>query len=218
MKKLNKSSILSLLCAVVMILSLCMIPGVKSEAAAKAPSIDKSILIFRNTYYRDLKIKNSKKGDLVKNVITKDYHIISAYGFEELNDAIWVSTMDTSKVGTTKVLFDVIRGKKTYKLSMKVKVVPYVCPMKSAKIGKTNVKKSITNSNAALLKKNCSGKLSIKMKKGWTITKMYQVVNGKSVKLKNNKKVNTKKGRIYITVKNKNANQIENLSLSADDQ
>ena len=95
---------------------------------------------------------------------------------------------------------------------MKVNVIPYTCPMQSAKIGKTNVKKAITNTADAFLKKNCSGKLSIKMKKGWTITEISQFVNGKSVKLK---KVSTKKGRIFITVKNKKTNQIEALSLAA---
>ena len=98
---------------------------------------------------------------------------------------------------------------------MKVNVIPYTCPMQSAKIGKTNVKKAITNTADAFLKKNCSGKLSIKMKKGWTITEISQFVNGKSVKLKNNKKVSTKKGRIFITVKNKKTNQIEALNLAA---
>ena len=58
-------------------------------------------------------------------------------------------------------------------------------------------------------------RLSIKMKKGWTITEISQFVNGKSVKLKNNKKVSTKKGRIFITVKNKKTNQIEALNLAA---
>lgn len=53
------------------------------------------------------------------------------------------------------------------------------------------------------------------MKKGWTITEISQFVNGKSVKLKNNKKVSTKKGRIFITVKNKKTNQIEALNLAA---
>lgn len=47
MKRINKSSVLSLFCAFVMLLSLCLIPGVKSEAAAKAPAIDKSIDMFR---------------------------------------------------------------------------------------------------------------------------------------------------------------------------
>lgn len=99
---------------------------------------------------------------------------------------------------------------------MKVKVISFVSPMQSAKIGKTNVKKAITNTADALLKKNCSGKLTIKMKKGWTITEIYQFgATGKSIKLKNNKKVNTSKGRIFITVKNKKANQIELLSLAA---
>lgn len=125
------------------------------------------------------------------------------------------SALNVSKTGSTKVYVKVQRGKKTYKLSMKVNVIPYTCPMQSAKIGKTNVKKAITNTADAFLKKNCSGKLSIKMKKGWTITEISQFVNGKSVKLKNNKKVSTKKGRIFITVKNKKTNQIEALSLAA---
>ena len=133
----------------------------------------------------------------------------------ERSDEIMISALNVSKTGSTKVYVKVQRGKKTYKLSMKVNVIPYTCPMQSAKIGKTNVKKAITNTADAFLKKNCSGKLSIKMKKGWTITEISQFVNGKSVKLKNNKKVSTKKGRIFITAKNKKTNQIEALSLAA---
>ena len=99
---------------------------------------------------------------------------------------------------------------------MKVKVISFVSPIQSAKVGKKNVKKAITNTADALLKKNCSGKLTIKMKKGWTVTEIHQFgATGKSIKLKNNKKVNTSKGRIFITVKNKKANQIELLSLAA---
>lgn len=218
MKKINKSSILSLICATVMMFSLCLIPGVKSEAAAKAPTIDKSIVMFRNSYNRTIRIKNMKKGDVITKAVPKgnDYSIVSAYTSDERYNEIWVNTFNSSKSGTTKVLVNVKRGKKTYKLSMKVKVISFVSPMQSAKIGKTNVKKAITNTADALLKKNCSGKLTIKMKKGWTITEIYQFgATGKSIKLKNNKKVNTSKGRIFITVKNKKANQIELLSLAA---
>ena len=212
MKKINKSSILSLICAAVMMFSLCLIPGVKSEAAAKAPTIDKSIVMFRNSYNRTIRIKNITKAVPKGN----DYSIVSAYTSDERYNEIWVNTFNSSKSGTTKVLVNVKRGKKTYKLSMKVKVISFVSPMQSAKIGKTNVKKAITNTADALLKKNCSGKLTIKMKKGWTITEIYQFgATGKSIKLKNNKKVNTSKGRIFITVKNKKANQIELLSLAA---
>lgn len=218
MKRINKSSVLSLFCAFVMLLSLCLIPGVKSEAAAKAPAIDKSIVMFRNSYNRTIRIKNMKKGDVITKAVPKgnDYSIVSAYTSDERYNEIWVNTFNSSKSGTTKVLVNVKRGKKTYKLSMKVKVISFVSPMQSAKIGKTNVKKAITNTADALLKKNCSGKLTIKMKKGWTITEIYQFgATGKSIKLKNNKKVNTSKGRIFITVKNKKANQIELLSLAA---
>lgn len=201
-----------------MMFSLCLIPGVKSEAAAKAPTIDKSIVMFRNSYNRTIRIKNMKKGDVITKAVPKgnDYSIVSAYTSDERYNEIWVNTFNSSKSGTTKVLVNVKRGKKTYKLSMKVKVISFVSPMQSAKIGKTNVKKAITNTADALLKKNCSGKLTIKMKKGWTITEIYQFgATGKSIKLKNNKKVNTSKGRIFITVKNKKANQIELLSLAA---
>lgn len=197
MKKINKSSILSLICAAVMMFSLCLIPGVKSEAAAKAPTIDKSIVMFRNSYNRTIRIKNMKKGDVITKAVPKgnDYSIVSAYTSDECYNEIWVNTFNSSKSGTTKVLVNVKRGKKTYKLSMKVKVISFVSPMQSAKIGKTNVKKAITNTADALLKKNCSGKLTIKMKKGWTITEIYQFgATGKSIKLKNNKKVNTSNG------------------------
>ena len=71
MKRINKSSVLSLFCAFVMLLSLCLIPSVKSEAAAKAPAIDKSIVMFRNSYNRTIRIKNMKKGDVItKAMIT----------------------------------------------------------------------------------------------------------------------------------------------------
>lgn len=216
MKKLNKSSILSLLCAVVMLFSLCMIPGVKSEAAAKAPTIDKSIVMFRNSYNRTIRIKNMKKGDVITKAVPKgnDYSIVSAYTSDERYNEIWVNTFNSSKSGTTKVLVNVKRGKKTYKLSMKVKVVSFISPIQSAKVGKKNVKKYISNIPMGQLNKDCSGKLSIKMKKGWTIQKIVQDVNGKNKKIKNNAKVNTANGAIIITVKNAKLNQIENLRLA----
>lgn len=216
MKRINKSSILSLLCALVMLFSLCLIPGVKSEAAAKAPTIDKSIVMFRNSYNRTIRIKNMKKGDIITKVIPKgnDYSIVNAYDSDERYDEILVNTFNSLKCGTTKVLVNVKRGKKTYKLSMKVKVVSFSSPIQSAKVGKKDVKKYISNVPMGQLKKNCSGKLSIKMKKGWKIVKITQTVNGKAKKIKNNKTVNTAKGAILITVKNAKLNQIEELKLS----
>ena len=85
---------------------------------------------------------------------------------------------------------------------------------KSAGHLKKNVKKYISNVPYGLLKKDCSGKLSIKMKKGWKIQKIEQTVNGKTKKIKNNKKINTAKGAILITVKNAKLNQIEELKLA----
>ena len=44
------------------------------------------------------------------------------------------------------------------------------------------------------LKRIVPAKLTIKMKKGWTVTEIHQFgATGKSIKLKNNKKVNTSK-------------------------
>ena len=85
MKRINKSSVLSLFCAFVMLLSLCLIPSVKSEAAAKAPAIDKSIVMFRNSYNRTIRIKNMKKGDVITKAVPKgnDYSIVSAYTSDE---------------------------------------------------------------------------------------------------------------------------------------
>ena len=214
MKKFRKS-ILSFLFTAAILLSLCLVSGVNSEAASKKPSIAKSMTIFQDSGTRIIGIDNMKKGDQITKVYPKNnnYKAIGVWPGNRY-DEITLNALSVSKPGNTKVFVNVKRGSKTYKLSMKVKVLPYTCPMQSAKIGKINVKKAITNTADALLKKNCSGKLSIKMKKGWTITEIYQFVNGKPVKIKNNKKVNTQKGRIFITVKNKKANQIEGLSLA----
>ena len=154
MKRLNKSSISSLICAIVMLFSLCMILGVKSEAAAKKPSITKSVTIFRNSGTRIIGVDNMKKGDKITKVYPKnnDYNAIGAWTGER-SDEIMISALNVSKTGSTKVYVKVQRGKKTYKLSMKVNVIPYTCPMQSAKIGKTNVKKAITNTADAFLKK-----------------------------------------------------------------
>ena len=216
MKKINKSSVLSLLCAVVMLFSLCLIPGVKSEAAAKAPTIDKSIVMFRNSDNRTIRIKNMKKGYVITKAVPKgnDYSIVSAYTSDDRYDEILVNTFNSSKSGTTKVYVNVKRGKKIYKLSMKVKVVSFTSPIHTAKVGKKNVKKYISNVPMGLLNKNCSGKLSIKMKKGWKIVKITQTINGKTKKIKNNKGVNTAKGAILITVKNAKLNQVEKLKLA----
>ena len=161
-------------------------------------------------------INSLKKGDVITKAVPKgnDYSIVSAYTSDEHYNEILVNTFNSSKSGTTKVLVNVKRGKKTYKLSMKVKVISFASPIQSAKVGKKNVKKYISNVPYGLLKKDCSGKLSIKMKKGWKIQKIEQTVNGKTKKIKNNKKINTAKGAILITVKNAKLNQIEELKLA----
>ena len=101
MKRINKSSVLSLFCAFVMLLSLCLIPSVKSEAAAKAPAIDKSIVMFRNSYNRTIRIKNMKKGDVITKAVPKgnDYSIVSAYTSDEHYNEILVNTFNSSKSG-----------------------------------------------------------------------------------------------------------------------
>ena len=105
MKRINKSSVLSLFCAFVMLLSLCLIPGVKSEAAAKAPAIDKSIVMFRNSYNRTIRIKNMKKGDVITKAVPKgnDYSIVSAYTSDEHYNEILVNTFNSSKSDHTAI-------------------------------------------------------------------------------------------------------------------
>lgn len=214
MRKINKSSVMSLVCAVVLALSLCFVPGTDAKAAAKKPSITKSVTIFRNSGTRVIVVNNMKKTDKIIKVMPKnnDYNAIGAWRGER-RDEIVISALNVTKTGDTKVYVHVRRGKTVYKLTMKVKVLKYSNPIASAKIGRTNVRGSISNVMAASLKKDCSGKFSIKAKKGWTITEMSQNTSKGVVKIKNNKTVSTKKGMIFITVKNKKLNQIELLFL-----
>lgn len=69
-----------------------------------------------------------KKGDKITKVYPKnnDYNAIGAWTGER-SDEIMISALNVSKTGSTKVYVKVQRGKKTYKLSMKVNVIPYTC-------------------------------------------------------------------------------------------
>ena len=104
-----------------------------------------------------------KKGDVITKAVPKgnDYSIVSAYTSDEHYNEILVNTFNSSKSGTTKVLVNVKRGKKTYKLSMKVKVISFASPIQSAKVGKKNVKKYISMEK---LKKSKIIKKSIQQK------------------------------------------------------
>ena len=126
------------------------------------------------------------------------------------------------KAGTTTItLVATPKGSKeeqTYKI--KVVAEKYVNPLKTFKIGKKNYVKGLNKSEVCIKNtKKISGKLVVKAKKGWKITKIQKTgYNIKPKKIKNGKKV-TITGKIpqavLVTVKNKKTGQVLKVRVGA---
>lgn len=118
------------------------------------------------------------------------------------------------KAGTATISFDLKYNGKTYHYSQKIKVVNYENPFKTLKIGKTNYASQFNKKCYANAKRVSKQKLSISLKKNWTIKKMkiisstrkntyIPVSYTKGTTVKNGQKITASKKILGIELKNK---------------
>ena len=119
------------------------------------------------------------------------------------------------KAGTVKVTQTYIDNSGKHVTYETFKTVPYKSPVKSLKIGKTDLTEKVKNSYN-FTGKSFSGKVSFKLNKGWKFDRMYkfktsQLYNPSKLKqigLKKNKAFKLRKGeRLVIMFKKSNTTQ-----------
>ena len=125
--------------------------------------------------------------------------IVKAYNGEVAVQIIF------KRVGTTTVSFKLKRGERIYSYKSKVLSMKYSNPFKSFTIGKKDIKAKLDKSPKCKVRINTTKKqlLSIKLKKGWTLS-MLTLNRGDNMKdIKNNTKLNFKKSRIIAFLEDK---------------
>ena len=167
----------------------------------------KEYLMYRNDKAVKVEVSNSA----IASASFKNYKIPEGYRA--------CISLKFKKAGTVKVTYTYISNStgKQNVWNQTFKTVPYKSPVKSLKIGKTDLTKKVKNSYN-FTGKSFSGKVSFKLNKGWKLDRMYKFkssqlikTNGKNIKditLKKNKAFKLRKGeRLVITFKKGNTTQ-----------
>ncbi|MBQ9015095.1 MAG: hypothetical protein IJ109_03145 [Firmicutes bacterium] len=120
----------------------------------------------------------------------------------------------SKKPGTTTLTFQAkdANAENYVTKTVKVKVVKFVNPAKTFKIGSKNYAKKYNGKPYYNIKKKVSGKVNVKAKKGWKVDSIYfyDESKGKSKKIKNGKKVTFDKfDGVQVCFKKKGKNLYE---------
>lgn len=165
--------ILSAVVALVMVIMPASLE-VNADGSGRYVPYSKNVTVYKfadkydNYYYMDLgkKAANAKK-ITVKSSKKKVLAEIDPYGSELFFRA--------NKTGKTELTIKVTKKSgtvKKYKINVRVK--KYESPIKSIKIGKSSYTKKLGNKTTLNFKiSGKSAKLSVKLKKGWKISKVY---------------------------------------------
>lgn len=210
-KQLTK--ILSMMLVFVMVM--CLVPPVEAMASSKPhypinstyryypkdKAANKTSHAFGN-YNTNHKITNLKSSNKKVATISKNYRNNYTY----LN-------VTTKRAGKTTISFSVKIGSKTYKYKSTITVTKYTPPLKSIKIGSTNLSSRFNKNDTHNLggKKTYKGKINIKLNKNWKIVSInFFTANGKLKKLKNKDSVTLKKNcDLFVNCYNKKTNKWE---------
>lgn len=222
MKRTVKNVLVSMMACFMLFFALPMMAEAKT-VVPKVPS--KTTLVYLGNYIVDKsqpiyfsnqsKLAGQKLSIKANSIKSSNSKVVSRYKYAiSYNDCPYVTI---SKPGTATVSFKVKTGGKTYNLKTKVTVVKYTNPVKTLKVGKTNYASKFKKSNGyGLTKKDAkSGKLQIKTKANWKITKIkiIDANTGAAVSAKNNTVVDLNGKWLEITFKNTKTKAVESLTL-----
>ena len=204
----------------VLVMVMCLVPPVEAAASTKKPYYP-TTLHYRyypknkaaskqswsfGSYKTNYKITNLKSSNKKVATVSKTYKD----NFTKLN-------LTMKKAGTTTISFNVKIGSKTHKYKTKLTVTKYTPPLKSLKIGSTNLTSKTNKIDTINLggKKTYKGKLNISLKKGWEIYSInFFNTKGTMSKKKNKGSVTLKKGcDLFINCRNPKTRQWETIHI-----
>ena len=217
MKKLL-TKILSM--AIVFVMVMCLVPPMEAKAASKPEFSTTHYLRYypkdkasnKNSYYfgdwgKNYKIASIKSSNPKVATLSKTYKDKSTF-----------LILTTKKAGTTTITFKAKIGSKYQKYKTKVTVTKYTSPLKSFKIGGTNLTSRSNKVDVFNLggKKTVKGKLALKLNKNWEITSVNFVNANNKWKWNMNKKgtVTLKKNcQLFINCRNKKTGARETIDV-----
>ena len=213
-----KKSILSILSAILLLTMLLGIMPANAFAEDQVtPNSKKRIIyvpfsFFCNKESKEFCLYSSGKTDEVKVSNSSVASASFKNGKQGYGTCVSIKFKKAGTVTVTKISIGNTRKHVNYTT---FKTVPYKSPVKSLKIGKTDLTKMVKNSYN-FTGKSFSGKVSFKLNKGWKFDRMYkfktsQLYNPSKLKqigLKKNKAFKLRKGeRLVITFKKGNTTQ-----------
>lgn len=200
--------------ALALILALVLCLPVPQRAVAAKKKNKKPVITLHScsnylipTYenYGIGKVSGLKK-DAVVTVTSSDDTICTAE-YDAKSKTIYAHAL---KPGTVTIKCTVTQGGKTYEKKCKYKILQYKNPLKSLKIGGKNYNSAFDSATDFMLK-GVKGKqkISVKVGKGYKLSRIYTYKKGEQVAIKNGSKINlSKTTAFYIEIKNKKKNTI----------
>ncbi len=179
-----------------LLLAICMITffnPTKVEAAAAPRFYLQKMNIFKyparpiGSWNQGFDIQNMQKKDKVTRCTSSNPKVLSVEAVKDEEGYYYIS-VDPRKAGTVTLKCNIKRGKKTYKISTKVRVIKYKTPLSKFSIGKNSVLSTLKKDGHHNFENDTfKGKLSIKAASGWKITGIWleNYENGKNKKIKN---------------------------------
>lgn len=130
---------------------------------------------------------------------------IATVKYDKAEKTIWVTA---KKPGKVTVTCTVKQDGKKYITKCKYTVLKYTNPLSKLKLGNKSYKSKYNkNTEYEIPVSKKKQTLSVKVKKGYEITDIYGIKNGKMKDIKNNSKIQTSKfDVIYIRIQDKNGN------------
>lgn len=199
---------LLLICAICLSSITCASAETKKTKKTKKPVITlnscSNYLIPTYENYGIGSISGLKKSAVV--TVTSSDETVCTVEYNATNHIIYAHAQ---KPGKVTIKCTVVQGEKTYTKKCKYEILKYKNPLSSLKIGKKNYA-PLFNEATDTIVKGIKGKqkISVKVKKGYKLVRLYIYKNGVQTTVKNGSKIDIKKTALYIEVQDKKKNII----------
>lgn len=207
-KHFHKILSLLLVCAICLSSITCVSAAGKTAKKAKKPVITlkscSNYLIPTYENYGIGSISGLKKNAVV--TVTSSDEAVCTVEYNKTNKIIYAHAL---KPGKVTIKCTVTQGEKTYTKKCKYEILKYKNPLSSLKIGNKNYAPFFNESTDTIVD-GIKGKqkVSVKVKKGYKLVRLYIYKNGEQVTVKNGSKIDIKKNALYIEVKDKKKKMI----------
>ena len=212
--KYGRKKRLAAACMLLVMLTGCLFPTIRVQAA-KRNIYEKMLTVVYyadgdNSDYNGVFFPEKAK---VKNLKSANKKILEVFWNK---NSPRILSYTCKKAGRTTISFDLVEGKKTTRYTANVVVKKYTSPCKSLKLGKKDVAAGFKGTRRMASGFGKKVKISVKPNKGWLLTTITAVIDGKIKIIKNNSTVK-KSSMFHVYFMNKKTGETVVLELVNDD-